>query len=81
MTTYHRHCQSAPERKCPRSPQCGIDCQFDETDSRGPAAWRDLPIEMFDSPWDISIKWAARLMLFIAVAISAVWLAVVTGVI
>jgi len=40
MTKFTRHCQSAPERKCDRVPQCVLDCDFD-CDTAGD----DLPIE------------------------------------
>ena len=44
MTTkFTRHCQSAPERKCDRVPQCVLDCDFD-------SAGDDLPIKMLPDP-------------------------------
>lgn len=32
MTTYTRQCDGHPQ-KCPRSPQCGLDCDFNSGES------------------------------------------------
>lgn len=32
MTTYHRHCASSPDKRCPNSPECSGPCHFDNAE-------------------------------------------------